>query len=78
VDVARRLRIVAEDIEDSATLQLLSDLGCDFAQGYCMSKPKPASELAFRSHLVAGPASGPVNGSHHPLVGVGPDTTATP
>jgi diguanylate cyclase len=75
---AMGLRIVAEGIEDNATLQLLSDLGCDFAQGYCISKPKPASELAFRSHLVAGPASGTVNGSQHPLVGVGPDTTATP
>jgi hypothetical protein len=75
---AMGLRIVAEGIEDNATLELLSDLGCDFAQGYCISRPKPASELAFRSHLDAGPASGAVNGSRHPLVGVGPDTTATP
>jgi len=46
---AMGLRIVAEGIEDSATLALLADLGCDFAQGYCISKPRPAGELAIRS-----------------------------
>jgi EAL domain-containing protein (putative c-di-GMP-specific phosphodiesterase class I) len=45
---AMGLRIVAEGIEDTATLELLSDLGCDSAQGYCISRPKPASELAIR------------------------------
>ena len=43
------LRIVAEGIEDGDTLGLLTDLGCDVAQGYCISRPKPAVELAFRS-----------------------------
>jgi len=42
------LRIVAEGIEDRATLDLLAELGCDIAQGYCISRPKPAHELAFR------------------------------
>jgi diguanylate cyclase (GGDEF)-like protein len=42
------LRIVAEGIEDTATLQLLTELGCDLAQGYCISRPQPASELAIR------------------------------
>ena len=41
------LRIVAEGIEDDATLQLLTDLGCDLAQGYLISVPKPPSHLAF-------------------------------
>jgi diguanylate cyclase (GGDEF)-like protein len=41
------LRIVAEGIEDDATLQLLTDLGCDLAQGYLISIPKPPSHLAF-------------------------------
>lgn len=50
---AMGLRIVAEGIEDDATLALLSDLGCDIAQGYCISRPKPASELAFRAELSA-------------------------
>src|SRR6202034_390281 len=45
---AMGLRIVAEGIEDSATLALLNELGCDSAQGYCSSRPKPANELAFR------------------------------
>jgi diguanylate cyclase len=45
------LRIVAEGIEDETTLGLLSDLGCDFAQGYFISKPKIASQLAFHSQL---------------------------
>ena len=46
---AMGLRVVAEGIEDAATLELLRDLGCDLAQGYLISKPMPASELAFRS-----------------------------
>jgi diguanylate cyclase (GGDEF)-like protein len=41
------LRVVAEGIEDIATLQLVSKLGCDVAQGYYISKPKPAAELDF-------------------------------
>ena len=43
------LRVVAEGIEDGATLDLLRELGCDLAQGYVISKPMPASELAFRA-----------------------------
>jgi diguanylate cyclase (GGDEF)-like protein len=43
------LRIVAEGIEDKVTLALLADLGCDFAQGYFISRPKPAS--AFNPQL---------------------------
>ena len=42
------LRIVAEGIEDTETLDLLTEYGCDVAQGYCISRPKPADELAFR------------------------------
>lgn len=41
------LRIVAEGIEDEATLELLSSLGCDLGQGYLICKPKPASHLAL-------------------------------
>ena len=57
---AMGLRIVAEGIEDSETLALLTDLGCDFAQGYCISKPKPASELAIRSVPTASPLAAPL------------------
>ena len=51
------LRVVAEGIEDNATLKLLSNLGCDLAQGYRIGKPKPADELALRSPLPGTPAS---------------------
>ncbi len=42
------LRIVAEGIEDEETLELLTEYGCDVAQGYCISRPQPAEDLAFR------------------------------
>jgi EAL domain-containing protein (putative c-di-GMP-specific phosphodiesterase class I) len=47
---AMGLRVVAEGIEDKATLDLVAELGCDLAQGYYICMPKPASELAFRAH----------------------------
>ena len=47
------LRVVAEGIEDVETLDLLSDLGCDLAQGYFISRPTPADKLAFRSTVRA-------------------------
>ena len=56
---AMGLRIVAEGIEDEATLKLLGDLGCDVVQGYCISIPKPPNELAFRADL--GAASEPAS-----------------
>jgi diguanylate cyclase (GGDEF)-like protein len=49
------LRIVAEGIEDTETLDLLTEYGCDVAQGYCISRPKPADELAFRRQTVEEP-----------------------
>ena len=55
---AMGLRIVAEGIEDTATLELLSELGCDMAQGYCISRPKPADELAFRPRAEDDQAAG--------------------
>jgi EAL domain-containing protein (putative c-di-GMP-specific phosphodiesterase class I) len=39
------LRIVAEGIEDSATLDQLTGVGCDVAQGYFISRPVPAAQL---------------------------------
>ena len=49
-----RLRVVAEGIEDVATLDLLSELGCDLAQGYYISRPMPANKLAFMANDSAG------------------------
>jgi EAL domain-containing protein (putative c-di-GMP-specific phosphodiesterase class I) len=51
------LRIVAEGIEGNATLELLSDLGCDLGQGYFISKPLPAKHLVLSSTI---PSSQPV------------------
>jgi EAL domain-containing protein (putative c-di-GMP-specific phosphodiesterase class I) len=39
------LRVVAEGVEDLATLNALRTLGCDVAQGYVLSRPVPAAEL---------------------------------
>jgi EAL domain-containing protein (putative c-di-GMP-specific phosphodiesterase class I) len=49
------LRVVAEGIEDRGTLEVLSSLGCDLAQGYFISKPKAATDFAFRSQPPAPP-----------------------
>ena len=46
------LRVVAEGVEDETTLELLYDLGCDLAQGYCISRPKPAAETVFGTRVV--------------------------
>ena len=56
---AMGLRIVAEGIEDAPTLELLTGLGCDVAQGYWISTPKPASELAFRPQPASVQAQAP-------------------
>jgi EAL domain-containing protein (putative c-di-GMP-specific phosphodiesterase class I) len=45
------LRVVAEGIEDRATLELLSSIGCDIGQGYFISRPKPAEDTIFQSGL---------------------------
>jgi diguanylate cyclase (GGDEF)-like protein/PAS domain S-box-containing protein len=39
------LRVVAEGVEDEATLRELARVGCDSAQGYHLAKPMPAAEL---------------------------------
>jgi diguanylate cyclase (GGDEF)-like protein len=40
-----RLEVVAEGVEDRRTLELLSALGCDTAQGYFIGKPMPADDV---------------------------------
>jgi EAL domain-containing protein (putative c-di-GMP-specific phosphodiesterase class I) len=50
------LRVVAEGIEDVGTLELLSDLGCDIAQGYFISRPMPANKLSFQQAALPAPA----------------------
>lgn len=47
VDLAHNLdlKIVAEGVEDEETLDMLSEMGCDYAQGYYLAKPMPSEEL---------------------------------
>ena len=47
--------VVAEGVEDFATLRLLGDLGCDVAQGYAIGRPQQLSDFqqTFRSGLEA-------------------------
>ena len=47
------LRVVAEGIEDSATLDLLTGLGCDVGQGYFISRPKPAEAIMVEPDFAA-------------------------
>ncbi len=47
VDMVHRLglRTVAEGVEDEATLERLTQMGCDVAQGFHIARPMPAAEL---------------------------------
>jgi EAL domain-containing protein (putative c-di-GMP-specific phosphodiesterase class I) len=47
IDLARnlRLQVVAEGIEDRATLTLLTELGCDLGQGYYIARPMLSQEF---------------------------------
>ena len=48
IDLAHRfgLSVVAEGVEDEATLQVLRQCGCDVAQGFYFSKPLPPDVFA--------------------------------
>jgi EAL domain-containing protein (putative c-di-GMP-specific phosphodiesterase class I) len=48
IDLAHKFgkRVVAEGVEDTTTLHLLEEMGCDQAQGYLISRPLPAERLA--------------------------------
>ena len=47
------MRVVAEGVEDAATLEALGDLNCNLAQGWAIGKPKPAAE--YMAELKAEP-----------------------
>ena len=40
------LGVVAEGVESEEILERLAALGCDLAQGYCLSRPVPAADLS--------------------------------
>ncbi|MCW8807909.1 MAG: GGDEF domain-containing phosphodiesterase [Rhodanobacter sp.] len=42
------LTTVAEGIENQATQHLLTDMGCDFGQGFFLGRPEPASDFIAR------------------------------
>lgn len=46
IDLAHHLdlRVLAEGVEDAATLQRLTEMGCDAAQGYYLSPPLPLEQ----------------------------------
>ncbi|MGN2249554.1 putative bifunctional diguanylate cyclase/phosphodiesterase [Frateuria sp. GZRe14] len=46
---------VAEGVEDQATQDLLTAMGCDYAQGYHLGRPEPAGDFVAR---YAGPTGG--------------------
>lgn len=39
------MKVVAEGVENEETFDLLSGMGCDYAQGYYMAKPMPCDEV---------------------------------
>ncbi|HEX5126755.1 MAG TPA: EAL domain-containing protein, partial [Rhodocyclaceae bacterium] len=41
-----KLDVVAEGVETAAQLRILQDIGCDYVQGYLLSKPLPAEQFA--------------------------------
>jgi diguanylate cyclase (GGDEF)-like protein len=47
IELAHRLglEVVAEGVEDDATLEVLCALGCDFAQGFGIARPMPAGAV---------------------------------
>lgn len=59
IDLGRNLglTVVAEGVEDAATLDALAEAGCELGQGYHWSRPVPADELApmIRSASAAAP-----------------------
>lgn len=40
------LEVIAEGVEDENTFTALADLGCDAAQGFCISQPMPVGDFA--------------------------------
>jgi EAL domain-containing protein (putative c-di-GMP-specific phosphodiesterase class I) len=48
LELARNLKltVVAEGVETQAVWQQLADLGCPAAQGYLLSRPLPAADVA--------------------------------
>ncbi|HET9126302.1 MAG TPA: EAL domain-containing protein, partial [Solirubrobacteraceae bacterium] len=74
------LRIIAEGVEDSATLEHLATLGCDLAQGYHLSRPLAAD--AFGRWLADTPRhtvdGSPPSAPRPPAAAAGPPKNGPP
>jgi EAL domain-containing protein (putative c-di-GMP-specific phosphodiesterase class I)/CHASE2 domain-containing sensor protein len=53
------LKVVAEGIEESACLEFLAQIGCDFAQGYFVGRPLAAADLAALAAATGGASEAP-------------------
>ena len=56
-EVARAMGVltVAEFVEDQATLEILAELGIDFAQGYHIARPQPVEQALGRIRVTSAP-----------------------
>ena len=47
IDLAHNLglAVIAEGVENESTLNMLREMGCDLAQGYCISRPLPVDDF---------------------------------
>jgi EAL domain-containing protein (putative c-di-GMP-specific phosphodiesterase class I) len=64
IDLAHNfdLTVVAEGVENEAIMAVLTDLGCDHAQGYHIGKAMPAADLVERLNQQAGLKGGHAHG----------------
>jgi EAL domain-containing protein (putative c-di-GMP-specific phosphodiesterase class I) len=53
---AHGLSIVAEGIEDAATLAAVEELGCDYAQGFHVAMPMAADQITALLSAATHPA----------------------
>ncbi|WP_298990120.1 bifunctional diguanylate cyclase/phosphodiesterase [uncultured Pseudokineococcus sp.] len=79
VDLAHRLglRLVAEGVEDHATLRALHDLGVDETQGYLHSRPLDAAAFGCWLDERTTSAPGPSSGSTDDAVALGAAQTSS-
>ncbi len=54
------LQVIAEGVEDVATLALLREMGCDALQGYLIGRPAPAGALRWAPGVIEGGLGAPV------------------
>jgi EAL domain-containing protein (putative c-di-GMP-specific phosphodiesterase class I) len=60
IDLAHELglKVVAEGVEDAATVKQLRSLGCDFAQGYFIGRAMPFDDLTLTRQVKGGVGAG--------------------